>query len=50
VFYTALGDWKETWKDPRCRTYLIEGIRWTMGLDGGKERPRAATSGLETWE
>jgi len=30
VFYTALGDWEETWKDPRYRTHLIEGIRWTM--------------------
>ena len=28
VFYTALGDWEETWKDPRYRTHLIEGIRW----------------------
>jgi hypothetical protein len=32
VFYTALGDWEETWKDARYRTHLIEGIRWTMGL------------------
>src|SRR5262249_59905975 len=32
VFYTALGDWEETWKDPRYRTHLIEGIRWTIGL------------------
>ena len=30
VFYTALGDWDETWKDPRYRTHLVEGIRWTM--------------------
>jgi len=30
VFYTALGDWEETWRDPRYRTHLIEGIRWTM--------------------
>lgn len=30
VFYTALGDWEETWKDPRYRTHLIEGIRWAM--------------------
>jgi type 1 glutamine amidotransferase len=30
VFYTSLGDWEETWKDPRFRTHLIEGIRWTM--------------------
>lgn len=32
VFYTALGDWDETWKDARYRTHLIEGIRWAMDL------------------
>jgi hypothetical protein len=31
VFYTSLGDWEETWKDPRYRTHLSEGIRWAMG-------------------
>jgi type 1 glutamine amidotransferase len=36
VFYTALGDWEETWKDPRYRTHLIQGIRWAMGLEGGE--------------
>jgi uncharacterized protein len=30
VFYTLLGDWEATWQDPRYRTHLIEGIRWTM--------------------
>jgi len=35
VFYTALGDWEATWKDPRYRTHLIQGIRWTMRLDDG---------------
>ena len=30
VFYTALGDWEETWKDPRYRTHLIEGIHWAL--------------------
>lgn len=30
VFYTALGDWEETWKNPDYRTHLIEGIRWTL--------------------
>lgn len=34
VFYTALGDWEETWKDPRYRTHLIRGIRWAMDLEG----------------
>ncbi|MGH7943567.1 MAG: ThuA domain-containing protein [Opitutaceae bacterium] len=36
VFYTALGDWEPTWKDPRYRTHLIEGIKWTMGA--GKQQ------------
>ncbi|HSJ02080.1 MAG TPA: ThuA domain-containing protein [Verrucomicrobium sp.] len=30
VFYTALGDWEPTWKDPDYRTHLIEGIRWAI--------------------
>lgn len=30
VFYTALGDWDETWQDPRYRTHLMQGILWTM--------------------
>jgi type 1 glutamine amidotransferase len=34
VFYTALGDWEETWSDPRYRTHLIQGIRWAMGPEG----------------
>ena len=36
VFYTALGDWEETWKDPRYRTHLLDGIRWAMGVEGEK--------------
>jgi type 1 glutamine amidotransferase len=36
VFYTALGDWEETWRDPRYRKHLIEGIRWAMGLENEK--------------
>jgi uncharacterized protein len=31
VFYTALGDWEPTWKDPKYRTHLIKGIQWAMG-------------------
>jgi uncharacterized protein len=30
VFYTALGDWEPTWKDPSYRTHLTEGIFWAM--------------------
>jgi type 1 glutamine amidotransferase len=30
VFYTALGDWESTWKNPAYRVHLIEGIRRTM--------------------
>jgi type 1 glutamine amidotransferase len=36
VFYTALGDWEGTWKDPRCRTHLVGGIQWTMGTEDGE--------------
>ncbi|MES2692985.1 MAG: ThuA domain-containing protein [Verrucomicrobiota bacterium] len=30
VFYTALGDWDQTWTDPRFRTHLVQGIFWAM--------------------
>lgn len=30
VFYTALGDWEETWQDARYLKHLIEGIRWAL--------------------
>lgn len=30
VFYTALGDWEPTWRDPRYRTHLAQGILWTL--------------------
>jgi uncharacterized protein len=33
VFYTMLGDWEETWRDPRFRIHLVEGIRWAMRLE-----------------
>jgi type 1 glutamine amidotransferase len=36
VFYTALGDWEETWKDPRYRRHLIGGIRWAMKIEDGR--------------
>lgn len=36
VFYTALGDWEPTWRDPRYRTHLIEGIRWAMKATDAK--------------
>jgi type 1 glutamine amidotransferase len=38
VFYTALGDWEETWKDPRYQIHLIEGVRWAMGAEDGPEQ------------
>jgi type 1 glutamine amidotransferase len=31
VFYTALGDWEQTWQNAGYRTHLINGIRWAMG-------------------
>ena len=36
VFYTALGDWDETWKDQGYRKHLIEGIRWAMRVEDRK--------------
>lgn len=38
VFYTALGDWDETWKNPAYRTHIIEGIRWSMNAKPGGGR------------
>jgi uncharacterized protein len=31
VFYTALGDWEPTWKDPKYQNHIIKGIQWAMG-------------------
>lgn len=45
VFYTALGDWEPAWKDPRYRTHLIEGIRWTMKLEAGRPPAPASREG-----
>ena len=36
VFYTALGDWEETWSDPRYRTHLTQGILWAMKAPSAK--------------
>jgi uncharacterized protein len=30
VFYTALGDWDQSWQDARYRTHLTQGIFWAM--------------------
>lgn len=38
VFYTLLGDWEGTWKDPRYRTHLIAGIRWAMEREDREDR------------
>jgi type 1 glutamine amidotransferase len=40
VFYTVLGDWEPTWKDPRYRTHLAQAILWAMKLT-----PRAKVPG-----
>ena len=37
VFYTALGDDESVWKDPRYRSHLLGGIRWTMGATRRRE-------------
>jgi hypothetical protein len=34
VFYTALGDWADTWKNPLFRTHLTQGLRWALGRNG----------------
>lgn len=34
VFYTALGDWEATWKDPGFQLHVIRGIQWAID---GKE-------------
>jgi type 1 glutamine amidotransferase len=31
MFYTALGDWEPTWRDPLYERHLVEGIWWAMG-------------------
>lgn len=38
VFYTALGDWEETWRNPAYRQHLIEGVRWTMKVKSSPAR------------
>ena len=30
VFYTALGDWEATWRNPDYQTHLLKGIQWAM--------------------
>ncbi len=40
VFYTALGHFDETWRDPRFQQHLLEGIRWMMGDLAGNAEPR----------
>jgi uncharacterized protein (TIGR03437 family) len=46
VFYSALGHFEETWRDPRFQTLILEGLRWvTKRTDGdGAPRPIRAPS------
>jgi uncharacterized protein YbaP (TraB family)/type 1 glutamine amidotransferase len=39
VFYTALGDWEETWADPRFRLHLLQGILWAMHRQAPERTP-----------
>jgi len=39
-FYTALGHFDETWRDPRFQEQLLNGIRWMMGDLAGSAEPR----------
>jgi type 1 glutamine amidotransferase len=41
VFYTALGDWEETWNDPRYRVHLTGDIRWAIRLEDDESPPGA---------
>ena len=40
VFYTALGHFEETWRDPRFRQMMLAAMRWTTGLIEGEATPR----------
>jgi uncharacterized protein (TIGR03437 family) len=40
VFYTALGHFEETWRDPRFRRMMLDAMRWTTGLTEGDAAPR----------
>lgn len=42
VFYTALGHFDETWRDPRVQSMLDGALRWLTGLAEGGCSPRAA--------
>lgn len=47
MFYTALGDWEPTWRDPRYEAHLIEGIRWAMSRPNA--RPPKNETDLRYW-
>ena len=40
VFYTALGHFEQTWRDPRFQRMMLDAMRWTTGLTEGDADPR----------
>ena len=42
VFYTALGHFDETWRDPRFKQMLVEMFGWLTGIVEGSAEPRQA--------
>ena len=41
VFYTALGHFEETWRDPRFQQTLLNAMLWITGQVDGDATPRA---------
>jgi uncharacterized protein (TIGR03437 family) len=44
VFYTALGHFEETWRDPRFQRLMMEGLRWVTKRAEGEGAPRPLTA------
>ncbi len=45
VFYDALGHFAATWRDPRQRRLMADGLRWAVsGGDARRARPRPRAS------
>ena len=40
VFYTALGHFEETWRDPRFQQMMSQALLWTAGLIDGEASPQ----------
>jgi type 1 glutamine amidotransferase len=40
VFYTSLGHREDVWENPVYQKYILEGIRWSLGLTEGDATPQ----------